>query len=221
MLDRRHITRRSTSAIPDGSVNIEIPSGQQQRRRHPIASILGCTLPPAAVIETLLEEYFISVHWFSLIIYEPKFRVQLNTVTDGFAYESQKGFLLLLSTVLGVAAWYCSQNGRIDAEYPKEDWTSWKCRLLKHTESQIFELMDQTSLAAVQTYTLLGSYNVYHGRPNSSFALLGATIKAAQAIGLHRELSRGGFDDQEERKRIWWTIYTWDRHVNSPHSRKA
>jgi hypothetical protein len=161
-------------------------------------------------MKVLLEEYFESVHWFSLVIYEPKFRVQFESITDGFAADSQKGFLLLLGTILGIAAWYRSKKNR-SSHGAEEDWESWKTTLLKNTEAQMFELMDQTSLAAVQTSILLGSYHVYHGRPNLSFALLGATIKTAQAIGLHREPSRGGFDDFEERKRVWWTIYTWDR----------
>jgi hypothetical protein len=176
-----------------------------------INSILGCTFPANEVIDTLLEEYFTSVHWFSLVIYEPKFRTQLKSIEDGLAHHSQKGFLLLLSTVLTMAAWYRAQRNTQDQQHPGEDWTFWKSKLLKNTESQMFDLMDQTSLAAVQTCTLLGSYYVYHGRPNLSFALLGATLKTAQAIGLHRDFFRGEFDDQEERKRIWWTIYTWDR----------
>lgn len=209
LLGKGSILNRSTSAIPDGSVDIDAPFEAQVHQRHAIASILGCDLPSTATMESLLEEYFSSVHWFSLIIYEPKFRKQLGTIADGFAHDSQKGFLVLLATVLGVAAWYRSL--RINAISPEATWDTWKSKLLDHTESVVFELMDQTSLAAVQTFILLGSYNVYHGKPNSAFTLLGATIKAAQALGLHREWTRGGFDDVEERKRVWWTIYTWDR----------
>ena len=162
-------------------------------------------------METLLEEYFESVHWFSLVIYEPKFRIEFESIIDGFASKSQRGFLILLSTVLGIAAWYRSQRNQIDPQRQVDFWDGWRSTLLKHTESRLFDLIDQVSLASVQTCILLGSYNVYHGKPNSSFALLGASVKTAQAIGLHREPSHGDFHDFEERKRIWWTVYTWDR----------
>lgn len=90
-------------------------------------------------------------------------------------------------------------------------------KLIQSAGFQLHELMDQTSIASVQACTLLGSYYVYHGKPNLSFALLGATIKTAQAIGLHRQsLSTDDSDMVEERKRIWWTIYTWDRYI--PHT---
>jgi hypothetical protein len=74
--------------------------------------------------------------------------------------------------------------------------------------------MDDVSISSVQACILLGSYYVYHGKPNLSFALLGATIKTAQAQALHREPLRGDADSVEERKRVWWTIYTWDRHAH-------
>jgi hypothetical protein len=67
----------------------------------------------------------------------------------------------------------------------------------------------------VQTCILLGSHHVYHGRPSLSFALLGATIKISNAIGLHRGHARGSPGDVQERKRVWWTIYTWDRYVRT------
>ncbi|KAI4752517.1 hypothetical protein E4T52_16909 [Aureobasidium sp. EXF-3400] len=70
--------------------------------------------------------------------------------------------------------------------------------------------MDQNSISAIQTLILLGPFCCYHGRPNLSFSMLGASLRTAQALGLHREPSRISFHDCEERKRVWWTIYTWD-----------
>jgi hypothetical protein len=167
----------------------------------------------------MMEEYFDSVHWFSLVIYEPRFRSKFESVQDGFAYPWQKGFLLLLSTVIGMGAWYKSHKNETDTDSLDEDsrgWAlsrDWAQSLIQGAGSQLPELMDQSSIASVQCCILLGSYYVYHGKPNLAFALLGATIKTAQAIGLHRQPLRGDFESIEERKRVWWTIYTWDRYV--------
>jgi hypothetical protein len=159
----------------------------------------------------LLEEYFDAVHWFSLVIYEPKFHLKFESVVDGMAYASQKAFLLLLSVVLGMGAWYRSHKKNKDIETQEEDWRAWAKTLVDGARSKLIELMDQASIASVQACILLGSYYVYHGKPNLSFSLLGATIRTAQAIGLHRQQLRGDSDGAEERKRVWWTIYTWDR----------
>lgn len=180
-------------------------------QRRPISSIIGFSLPSADTMRLLLEEYFDAVHWFSLVIYEPKFRLKFESVVDGMAYASQKAFLLLLSVVLGMGAWYRSHKKNKDIETQEEDWRAWAKTLVDGAGSKLIELMDQASIASVQACILLGSYYVYHGKPNLSFSLLGATIRTAQAIGLHRQQLRGDSDGAEERKRVWWTIYTWDR----------
>lgn len=177
--------------------------------RLPISTIVGGRFPDTVTIHLLLEEYFEAVHWFSLVIYEPKFRRQLQSIEDGYAHPAEAPFLTLLSTVLGMAAWYQSKKASQDGT---QDWRLWSDDLFKIVEMRLVQVMDQRSVSAVQTLILLGSHYVYHGRPNLSFALLGATIKMSHALGLHHSKVHGSVDDVEERKRVWWTIYTWDRY---------
>lgn len=113
--------------------------------------------------------------------------------------------------MLGLAAWYKSHRLGTASHSMGKPWQDWSARLIGNAELELLELMDQNSIPATQTLILLGSFYVYHGRPNLSFSLLGASIKAAQALGLHREHTPSSFHDSEERKRVWWTIYTWDR----------
>ncbi|KAL4996689.1 fungal-specific transcription factor domain-containing protein [Aspergillus recurvatus] len=219
-LDRQLIDEHATSAIPgyQASTNVFNRRTAAIGQRLPISSVLGQALPSTESIYSLLEDYFDAVHWFSLAIYEPTFRRNLNSIADGFAYSSQKPFLILLAVALGMGAWYRSQKE------PKEltdngDWRRMSTDLLKLVESHLIELMDQPSVTAAQVLILFGSYCVYHGRPNLSFSILGATIRISQAVGLHREPSRGTFEDNEERKRVWWTIYTWDRFASITYGR--
>lgn len=205
------VGERSLSAIPDGEINDDahVKSGSRSAR-SPISCILGCALPSKEITDILLEEYFDSVHWFSLVILEPIFRPQYESIADGYAYSSQKGFLFLLATVLGLAAWYRSKRCEVDDASGEQFWADWKSKLLSHVETGLLDLLDRRCLTSIQTCLLLGSYYIYHGRPNASFALLGASIKTAQAMRLHR-VSSGEFHAVEERKRVWWTVYTWDR----------
>ncbi|KAL4860906.1 fungal-specific transcription factor domain-containing protein [Aspergillus spectabilis] len=202
-LGRGLIDEQATSAIPGYQASTSVANRRTAAlgQRFPIASLLGQPLPSAEVMYALLEDYFGAVHWFSLVIYEPTFRKNLHSISDGFAYSSQKHFLILLAVVLGIGAWYRSQRRKIDLS-DDLDWRQMSAELLKLVESHIVELMDRPSVTAAQICILFGSYCVYHGRPNLSFSLLGATIKISQAAGLHREPSRGTFEDHEERKRI-------------------
>ncbi len=203
----------TTSAIPGGIAHEGNQGPRPDRvQRRPTEIILGYPLPSSDIMRMLVEEYFDTVHWFSLVIFEPRFRPKFEAVQDGQAQPSQKGFLLLLSVVLGMGAWYKSQRNRIDQNFQGEDWQGWAAALIQGAGSHLIEMMDQTSIASAQACILLGSYYLYHGKPNLSFALLGATIRTAQAIGLHRQPLRGDPNIIEERKRVWWTIYTWDRY---------
>jgi hypothetical protein len=218
-LGSQHIDERTTFAIPGyrASTSAPIATSAIAGQRLPIASILGRPLPLGELMYELLEEYFDAIHWFSLVVYEPKFRRRLRSIEDGSASPSQQPFLLLLAVMLGMAAWYRSQRSSSDDN--SEHWRQWSVDLIGIVEANLVELMDQPSVTAVQTCILLGSHHVYHGRPNLSFALLGATIKMSQALGMHREPVQGEFGDIEERKRVWWTIYTWDRFASITYGR--
>ncbi|KAL4977170.1 hypothetical protein BDW66DRAFT_165894 [Aspergillus desertorum] len=199
-LDRQLIDEHAKSAIPGYRASTNVPNRHAAAigQRLSVPSVLGQALPSIETIYSLIEDYFDAVHWFSLAIYEPTFRRHLNSIADGFVYSSQKPFLILLAV------------GPDD----NEDWRGMSTELLKLVESHLIELMDQPSVTAAQVLILFGSFCVYHGRPNLSFSILGATIRISQAVGLHRELSRGTFEDNEERKRVWWTIYAWDRFAS-------
>ncbi|KAE8154079.1 fungal-specific transcription factor domain-containing protein [Aspergillus avenaceus] len=219
-LGSQHIDERTTFAIPGYRASTSAPIAQSTvaGQRLPVSAILGRPLPLGELMYELLEEYFDAIHWFSLVVYEPKFRKRLHSIEDGSAHPSQKPFLLLLAVMLGMAAWYRSQRNNTDEE-SREQWRQWSADLVGIVETNLVELMDQPSVTAVQTCILLGSHHVYHGRPNLSFALLGATIKMSQALGMHREPVQGEFGDIEERKRVWWTIYTWDRFASITYGR--
>ncbi|KAB5546891.1 fungal-specific transcription factor domain-containing protein [Coniochaeta sp. 2T2.1] len=219
-LSNQGMLEGTTSAIPGGNIYGKGAAPRPDRtQRRPVQSIIGFHLPPLDLMCTLLEEYFDSVHWFSLVVYEPRFRSKFESMHDGLASPSQKPFLLLLSTVLGMGAWYKSHKNRVDPDYPDEDWHAWASSLIQGAGSQLTDLMDHISISSVQACILLGSYYLYHGKPNLSFALLGATTKTAQVLALHRQPLRGDAESIEERKRVWWTIYTWDRFASITYGR--
>ncbi|KPM37505.1 hypothetical protein AK830_g9053 [Neonectria ditissima] len=216
-LGSQSIDHQPTSAIPDGAGwGTRTPQRRASDKRVPISTILESRFPDHETVCSLLEDYFESVHWFSLVIYEPRFRRGLLSIRDGHAHPAEAPFLTLLSMVLCMAAWYRYKRTAHDGG---EEWHLWSDDLLKTVERRLVQIMDQHSLAAVQTLILLGSHHVYHGRPNLAFALLGATIKLSHAMGLHRTLTRGAVGDVEERKRVWWTIYTWDRFASISYGR--
>jgi len=207
---------RATSAIPGGGcrdTNGTNSSNIFPAPLIPVFDIIRIELPSLEVCNKLLETYFSSVHWFSLVVYEPKFRGRyIAVVGSGLASRSDHGFLLLLLMVLIMGCWYTPKNKTQDLGLSPQDMETLRGSLLAVVQQDFMELMDEDSLEFVQVCALLGSFYLYHGRPRSSFSILGAATKTSQAMDLHRESSsKRSFEDNEERKRVWWTIYTWDR----------
>jgi hypothetical protein len=180
----------------------------------PISDVLGRELPSKQACDSLLDSYFLRVHWFSLVVYEPKFRARYNKIIHtGLASNSDHGFLLLLVMLLILGSWYRSKLDTGEDE-TLDGLENMRNDYLKLVRERFMDLMDEDSVEFVQLCELLGSFYLYHGRPRSSFSILGAATKTAQAIGLHRE-PEGQYtvEEVEERKRVWWTIYTWDRSL--------
>lgn len=183
----------------------------------PISAVLGMDLPSKQACDSLLETYFLRVHWFSLVVYEPKFRARYNQIMDtGLAYSADHGFLLLLVMLLILGSWYTPKSD-VNENLTLDGLENMRDRFLRLVRERFMDLMDEDSLEFVQLSALLGSFYLYHSHPRSSFSILGAATKTAQAIGLHREPDgRYTVEDAEERKRVWWTIYTWDRSLQTP-----
>ncbi|KAH8586567.1 fungal-specific transcription factor domain-containing protein [Bisporella sp. PMI_857] len=215
---------RVTSAIPGGgrqSTNGINSASSAPAPLIPVSQIIGMQLPNYEVCNKLLETYFSTVHWFSLVVYEPKFRSRYNAIIgSGLAGRNDHGYLLLLLMVLVMGCWYTPKNSTKDLGLSSQDMDAFRKDLLKTVQRDFMDLMDEDCLEFVQLCALLGSFYLYHGKPRSSFSILGAATKTAQAMDLHRDSeAKWPFDDREERKRVWWTIYTWDRFATITYGR--
>lgn len=177
--------------------------------------MIGIDLPPKTTCDALIDAYFFTIHWFSLVVHEPTFRKRYQAIsTSGMARATDRPFLLLLLMLLALSCQYA--HSFVDAEACQGlDMTTTRTDYLKVVRQNFMDLLDEDTLEFVQICTLLGSYWLYWGKPRSSFSILGACVKSAQAIYLHRQSGRRLLQHSihavEERKRVWWTIYTWDR----------
>lgn len=184
---------------------------------YPVSELIGIELPPRPACDKLLDIYFVTVHWFSLVVYEPTFRKRYEAIiSSGSARSADRPFLLLLVMVLVMSCQYGHDMADEDLQNAV-NLNDMRVGYLKVVRQNFMDLLDEDSLEFVQICTLLGSYWLYWGKPRSSFTILGAAVKSAQAISLHRQanwrIANSDTDMVEESKRIWWTIYTWDRWV--------
>lgn len=178
-----------------------------------ILELVGVELPPKEVSDLLLESYFASVHWFMMLFHETTFRAKYEALTSSrTAGPDQMNEVLLLLVVLAIGAKYVSEQ-EMQARNLQYDLESLQKTFLARVCAAFLEIVDNAGLEAVQICILMSSHYLYHGKPNLGFVILGTGVRCAHSMDLQRESTWKGLSTiaREERKRVWWALYVFDR----------
>ncbi|RGP78258.1 fungal zn2-cys6 binuclear cluster domain-containing isoform 1 [Fusarium longipes] len=204
----------ATFALPGGSGSAA--SSPYQARAATLRDLVGFDMPPRHVTDFLIDTYFKSVHWFMMVLDEPSFRENYKRIiVSGAAFQSELAFVTLLMMVLAIASRYAT-TAEIRDSCPDFDMESLQTSLLGKVKQYIYDLYDDACLEAVQITILLGSFYLYNAKPNLAFAILGAGIKCAQAMGLHLESTWKTQSEivREMQRRTWWELFVFDRFAS-------
>jgi hypothetical protein len=191
------------------------PSEQEQRNaRSPATATNRCgsirspsnaqkaILSPPVITERvklLVDSYFDWIHPATPIVDERNFR---NIVF--MEARSDPPWLCLFNMVLAMGALGLN---KIDSKEHFSYYSASKSHLdLEGLGNKSFEVLQALILMA-------GWYNHYRNRPNLASALLGAALRMAYALGLHKEIQHTSNQPPEAcelRRMIWWNLITFD-----------
>ncbi|KAK4165169.1 lactose regulatory protein LAC9 [Cladorrhinum sp. PSN259] len=149
--------------------------------------------------QTLIDAYFKRVHVFVPMLDESTFRADY---LEG--QRTDAPWLALLNMVFAM--------GSI-AAMKSDDYNhiNYYNRAMEHLPMDAF---GSSHIETVQALALIGGYYLHYiNRPNMANAVLGAAIRMASALGLHREsLAQGSTDivAAETRRRTWWSLFCLD-----------
>ncbi|KAK4152773.1 lactose regulatory protein LAC9 [Chaetomidium leptoderma] len=152
--------------------------------------------------QTLIDAYFKRVHVFVPMLDESTFRADY---LEGQRTDSP--WLALLNMVFAM--------GSI-AAMKSDDYNhiNYYNRAMEHLPLDAF---GSSHIEMVQALALIGGYYLHYiNRPNMANAVLGAAIRMASALGLHREsLAQSGSSGNdllaaETRRRTWWSLFCLD-----------
>ncbi|KAH6880731.1 fungal-specific transcription factor domain-containing protein [Thelonectria olida] len=217
------------------------------------AASLLAHLPPRPVTDYLVAVYFSTVHWFMVVLHEGHFLHHYRAMMDLYAQDARllsntdEDFtfaqLILMVTVLGGrytsihttrsqkckniyvdfcrATYLCTSGSMDEQEFDIVRMTS---QIYFVVRSSYTDILACGTISTVQLLLLLGSLYLYHGESNLAWANSGCTIRAAQALGLHKENSGLGWSspyyrsmEREERsqlrRRLFWAVHTSDRFL--------
>ncbi|KAJ9149000.1 C6 transcription factor [Pleurostoma richardsiae] len=80
------------------------------------------------------------------------------------------------------------------------------------------ELYEEPDIEYIETLLLMSFYSHALNRKNSAYTYAGIALRLSVAMGLHRNIT---YDPStppveiENRRRVWWTVYTFDRLCSS------
>ena len=149
--------------------------------------------------QTLIDAYFKRVHVFVPMLDESTFRADY---LEG--QRTDAPWLALLNMVFAM--------GSI-AAMKSDDYNhiNYYNRAMEHLP---MDALGSSHLETVQALALIGGYYLHYiNRPNMANAVLGAAIRMASALGLHREsLTQNSADllAAETRRRTWWSLFCLD-----------
>lgn len=172
--------------------------------------------PPPDIGHKLLEAYFAHVHVLMPMIDEDQF---WHTWLYGERKDSP--WLALLNVVLAIGS-LASGSAK------NEDHIAYFKRARTHLDMEAF---GSGSLLTLQALGLLSGYYMHWlNRPNEASCLMGATLRMATTLGLHREYSesapRGRDKDGSDipvdvRRRTWWGLFILDTWASTTTGRPS
>ncbi|THZ51055.1 hypothetical protein D6C90_02052 [Aureobasidium pullulans] len=196
--------------LAQGQPETAIPSRVASPSPEP-GSLDPIHLPPAELGQTLIEAYFSKVHPLMPMLDEQSF-----WLTWLYGERRDSPWLALLNTVLAlgsVVSSDCTSNAH-QAYYQRA-----------------MQLLDFDSLGSGNTLVVqaLGLLSGYY-RPNLANNLMGATLRQATVLGLHREYTDANSSDglptnkatsADVRRRTWWSLYVLDTWANTTTGRPS
>lgn len=167
-------------------------------------------LPPAEIGHSLIESYFNRIHALMPMIDEQQF-------WHTWLYGERKDapWLALLNTVFALGSLASSTSDN-------EQHIAYFKRARQHLDLETF---GSGNILVCQALGLLSGYYLHYiNRPNLANNLMGATLRMATVLGLHREytevastltgnghiLSSGEIIPADIRRRTWWSLFCLD-----------
>jgi hypothetical protein len=150
------------------------------------------SMPPVAVMTSLLEAYFQHVHWFIFLFHEEEFMRSVTPLLHRSAWQSNNRGRVVIALMMAALGLQCVMHdteweGHVLLASSSLQATRLRDDFIAEVRVHLLKLMDECNLEAVQVPLLLGTYYIYYGSPVLAWNMLGFAVRAAYALALHCE----------------------------------
>lgn len=162
-------------------------------------------LPPAGVIDALLRPYYSCIHSVFPLFHWPTFSKDYDNVRRAGSFRGMsRGWTAVFFSMLA-----CGSLHSMDP-----DLISRGKEFLQTCVNLIDLWQDGFTMEQVQASILISIFLYEFNLKSACWVWLGSAVRIAQDIGLHAQHGPWPSLDAEVRKRLWWSLYSWERCVS-------
>ena len=164
-------------------------------------------LPPKHLADHLLSAYYASIHLIIPILHWPTFEREYTAVYKaGSLHGVPAVWSSLLFSILAVGVLF-STDPNIHRPQKGKEFIETSRMLIDMWND---EFVIDHARAAILTSIFLTEINL----KSAAWTWLASAVRISQDIGLHAETGPWPMIEGEMRRRVWWGIYVWDRHMS-------
>ena len=163
------------------------------------------SLPPKHVADRLLSHYHGSVHVYSPQLHWPSFIQEYENLYRAGTFEHCSH--IWVAVFYAVLACGTLMDPQPSGAVQEADGAKY----IEESLRSINTWSDELTLDSTRAALLLSIYFIEINLRSAGWMWLGAAVRTALDIGLH--MDRGQYPplEAEMRRRVWWSVYNWDR----------
>ncbi|KAF2183691.1 hypothetical protein K469DRAFT_206266 [Zopfia rhizophila CBS 207.26] len=163
-------------------------------------------IPSRADFARLSRSYLDSVHESFPVVHWPTFQREVDQVYTARSFQGMpQGWIGLFFAVMACGALQPSTSH----ESPKSSKASMSYSEI--SSQSLTPWPEEPSLTHAKVAILLSIFNHESNMKSAGSMWLASAVGIAQELGLHAETETWPVVEGETRRRLWWSIYTWDR----------
>ncbi|KAF7906396.1 hypothetical protein EAF00_000675 [Botryotinia globosa] len=197
-LERDSQVSRSRHVLP-------LVPGKDPSEKEPLSSLL----PAREIADALVRSFFDHVHPDFMLFRRRSFEQRYESMWSQLGNQVQDfepGWLcsILMVLVLGAQIIEPQDDLYLQMIHNYKTWV----------QSRVSQLQYTSTLVNIQALLLLHMYLHNMSERNAAWTMLGAVVRMAMTLGMHREGGNKNLDPSEieVRRRVWWTIYVLEQN---------
>lgn len=164
-------------------------------------------LPPKHVADRLLSHYHGSVHVYAPHLHWPTFSRECDELYRAGTFKGvEYSWVAIFFAVLACGTLMDHPGSKTAPDTEGKKFIQLSMRSIDFTN-------DDLELDHVRVNLLLSIYHMEMNVRSTGRVWLAAAMNIAQDLGLYSDRGPYGPFEAEMRRRVWWSLYTWDRYA--------